>query len=467
MLSELENQIIDLIDQHEYEDAYDLIQEYLDQFGDTEFYYFALSDVLLSMEQYEETVDLMLEALNSGYDNQLLYERLGDSYFGLDDFEHALEWYLKVDLGVDDPELIHIIYMIGMCYFHLENYEKAIHYFEDALLEDESDELYYNSAIAYLSVGNINRAKEYFEKVSHDENLLLPICRALCLVGAFADAQSFISRLSSYEQYYFDVCKAEYYEIEEEYDMAIQWMSEAIKKHPSDHLKLHLALLHDSNRSKKTAKLIMREIIDNDVITDDTVIGFVHSHLEALAYLDLSIRTQVKYLKKLEEYAHDDPHLYSLLLNYALDHDLKDYQDYLIYDFMVVEGESFSLRIYIDSLIVSVHIVHFRYEEALDLLEGKFFEKNDLYYHQLVLCLYNLQKYQEIIDLYDQIMPSGRAALMLMDCFVQLQDFEGFYRVLDDMYDVDVDSVEDIDIFYDAMDDLYQDIDDALFSETE
>lgn len=466
MLEEMENQIIELIEKQEYDKAYDLIEDYFEEFGDTEFYYFSFSDVLISTEQYEETIDLMLEALNAGYENEFLYERLGDAYYGLEEYNKALEWYQKTNLNIDDPGMMHLIYMIGMCNYYLENYEEAVHYFEDVLLEEESDELYYNCALAYLMIKKTKRAVEYFEKVFQDKNIQLPICHALCLVGAFEEASMFFSRLSKTVQYHFDEWEAEYYEIEENYDIAIESMTRAIEKHPADRLKLQLALWLYDHKSKKEARKIMKEIIDNDVIRDDLVSDYISSHLDTLEFLKLSDNTQMKYLSKWEEHAHNDPYIYSLFLHYAIKNCLMDYQDYLIYDFMLDENIDFSIQTYLESLKISIHLNHDRFEEALELLENSYVVKNDLYYRQLMMCLYHLQRYQDVVDLYDYIMPGGKAALVLLDCFVQLQDFEGFNRVLDEMYYADVDSIEDIDLFYEALDSLYKDAKDQFLDES-
>ncbi len=63
----LKNQIIEYIENTQYKEASHLLEEYKDSFGIDDFYYLAVSDILLGNQEYEEVLDLMAEAISVGY----------------------------------------------------------------------------------------------------------------------------------------------------------------------------------------------------------------------------------------------------------------------------------------------------------------------------------------------------------------------------------------------------------------
>lgn len=453
----LEKEIIALIDNEEFDATLELIDDYQSLYGKTEFYYFSLSDVYLGLNNYLDTIDLMKTAISDGIENDLVYERLGDAYYGIEDFDMAISWYSKCNLTKDNPNLLHTIYMMGLCHFYLDEHKNAINYFEDVLLESETEKAYFNCAISYLNIGKVDRAFDYFKRLTSNEALIKPMCMELINFGCFKEAEYFFDLLNE-PLYMLDVWKSNYYEIIEDFDKSIEYMEKAVAANPSDFLKTVLAILYDNNGQEETSKKIYLEVLENDVIKDESVNDFVLSHITCLDSVELD-KDKVKYLSKLEEYAENYPDVYAMILSYAVDNNLKDYQDHLLYELSTIDTEDIDQNIYLDYLYVGVHIAHERFDEALNILETMPCEKTAFFYKKKFICLYSLKRYHEAIDLYDKVMPDGKCALLLMDAFTVVDDPDGFTRVLEDMEKADVDQIEDADLFINVLNSLFDGID--------
>lgn len=444
---ELEELIIHLIDEDDFDSAFDYLEEYLTGYGANEFYYFSLSDIYLAHKDYENTIELMDSALEDGIENDLLYERYGDAFYGLQNYELALQWFLKCDLKDDNPNLLHTVYMIGLCYFLLEDYKDAIQYFEDVLLEIESQEAFYNCAVAYLYVNKPKRACEYFDKVFANPQLQKPICLELISHGCIEQGKSFFNRLGEPDEYLFNCWCSDFYASVSSYDISLKYLYNAYELRPSDSLKCQIADYHAMNNEEETSYRLYQEVLDSTVNFDASQFEFIYAKMNAMKHI-CDVDMQLSYLKSFEVYAENDCSIYMALLNYSLDQKLFDYQDHLMFDCTFIEPTDQRLQEALNDLFVLVHFNHGRFQDALDLLSFMKYRQDSFYYRNLVIAHYNLEQYDQAVQYYDEVMPDGKFAIMMLDSFIKLEDEDGFDRVLEDMEDVNVNNIQD---FYDVL----------------
>ena len=60
----------------------------------------------------------------------------------------------------EDNNNLEILYLLGICSFHLENYEQTIKYFNEVLIRDDGyrRNVFFFLAIAYKRINNISSA---------------------------------------------------------------------------------------------------------------------------------------------------------------------------------------------------------------------------------------------------------------------------------------------------------------------
>ena len=135
----LQQEIIQLIENNNVEEAFYKIQQYQDEYGKDEFFYLAFSDILLFQGMFDQVILLITEAGNDGYENELFYERLADAYVGLERYEEAKKYLDMCSFDDDVQNSLHISFLYGQVYLNQKEYQKAISSFEDVLLEIDSD----------------------------------------------------------------------------------------------------------------------------------------------------------------------------------------------------------------------------------------------------------------------------------------------------------------------------------------
>ncbi len=450
MQEKMQDLIIEQIENDDLENAGQSIKEYCFQYGKDEFYYMASSDVLLANEEYDYVIELMNDALEDGIENDIVYERLGDAYFGLQDFESAIQNFKQCHLEQDDPNLMHTIYMIGLSYFHLQDYAHAISYFEDVLLENETPEVLYNCAVSYLCIGKVSRAMDYFEKLLDIDYLIEPICQELIFANYFDEADQIVQRTNMISKAFLSRIKADYLFSNQRLDEALPYILEALKEINSDALKYNLATIYEKNNEFDKANTLFHEIIENTELNDDKPFDFVLAHTDALKHLNIS---DFQYLYLLEPYVHDNCGAFTLLLKFALDHDLDDYQDYLINDVNHGEPESDSEYIFYMMILLDVHLEHKRYEIVVDLFDAIPLEYQSYFLTHKLKALYKLEDYESIIGMYDDVMPDGYNAIIILKACLKLERYSVSNRLFNDMLKADPEKVDGKTIFWEYVTD--------------
>lgn len=445
MQGKMQDLIIEQIENDDLENAEHSIQEYCFEYGKDEFYYMASSDVLLANEEYDYVIELMNDALEDGIENDIVYERLGDAYFGLQDFENAIQNFKQCHLEQDDPNLMHTIYMIGLSYFHLQDYDHAISYFEDVLLENETPEVLYNCAVSYLCIGKVSRAMDYFEKLLDNDYLIEPICQELIFTNCFDEADQIAQKTNMISSASLSRIKADYLFTNNRLDEALPYILEALKEINSDALKYNLASIYEKNNDFDNANILFHEIIENYELKDDEPFDFVLAHTEALKHLNIS---NIQYLRCLEPYVQDNCGAFTLLLKFALDHDLYDYQDYLLNDVNHAEPESDSEYIFYMMILLDIHLEHKRYEMVVDIFDHIPKEYQTYFLTHKLKALYQLEDYEGVIGMYDDVMPDGYNAIIILKACLKLERYSVSNRLFNDMLQVDPEKVEGKKIFW-------------------
>lgn len=445
MQEKMQDLIIEQIESDDFENAEKSIEEYCFEYGTDEFYYMASSDVLLANEEYDYVIDIMNAALEDGIENDIVYERLGDAYFGLQDFENAIQNFKKCHLEQDDPNLMHTIYMIGLSYFHLQNYDNAISYFEDVLLENETPEVLYNCAVSYLCIGKVSRAMDYFEKLLDNDYLIEPICQELVFANCFDEADLIVQKTNMISKASLSRIKADYLFSEHRLDEALPYIYDALKEINSDTLKYNLASIYEENNEFEKANELFHEIIENNELKDDEPFDFVLTHTETLKHLNID---DIQYLRCLEPYVHDSCGAFTLLLRFALDHDLADYQDHLIHDVSHTKPENDSEYIFYMMILLDVHLEHERYEMVVDLFDRIPQEYQSYFFTHKLKALYKLKDYEGVIAMYDDVMPDGYSAIILLKACLKLERYSVSNRLFNDMLQADSEKVEGKKIFW-------------------
>lgn len=445
MQEKLQDLIIEQIENDDLEIAKENIQEYRFKYGVDEFYYMALSDILLFNEDYENIIDLMNHALEDGIENDIVYERLGDAYFGLQDFENAIKNFKKCHLEQDNPNLLHTIYMIGLSYFHLQDHENAISYFEDVLLENETSEVLYNCALSYLSIRKLSRAMEYFEKLLDDDYLIEPICQELIFADYFDEADYIAQKTNKISQALLSRIKADYLFSNYRLDEALSYILNALKKIKSDALKYNLASIYESNNEIEKADAIFHEILENNELNDDEPFDFVLAHIETLKRLNVD---DIQYLRQLEPFVQNSCGAFTLLLKFALDKHLQSYQDHLIYDVEYGSPESDSEYIFYMMILLDVHLEHERYEMVLNTFDHISQEFQYYFLTHKLKALYHLKDYEGVIAMYDDVMPDGYSAIILLKACLKLERYSVSNRLFNDMMEADSEKVAGKKLFW-------------------
>lgn len=130
--------------------------------------------------EYSKAVTEFQEAIEKGKNLKDSYRGLGIALWEEKDYKGAYEAFEKA-LSEGAKESVTIYSLLGNCAMQIENYAKAVEYYELALtMEEISDELKketrYNLIAAYEYVGDVNKAKEklkeYIADYPEDESAL-------------------------------------------------------------------------------------------------------------------------------------------------------------------------------------------------------------------------------------------------------------------------------------------------------
>lgn len=448
--TDLQNQILSALDQEDLNLLYDLLQKYELYFDYDSFYYLSYSDGLILLEDYEEILALMDEALENGIVDSFIFERKGDALYALADYQEALTSYLNCDIDSDDLDSLHVLFMIGLSYKELGFFEEAIPFFEDILLEEESNTYtLFHCGLCYLETNQIERGREYLDRVvDFDDSFLYEIVENLIDFDSELFFH-FLNRLSDIDDQEELSCR--YYFMQGDYAQAISFWTAFTKRHPFLHNIDYLAKIYDLNRDKERAEACYQRILQ-DQNSDDSYYG-ISAVLNAYHYLnDSSYSSYVQSnLASIEVY----PPIYLLFLDFLVKMQDQDFLPRLFFIDLVSRFDWHELGEY-RSLRVTYLILMGHYQEAIDYLLSISPEEFDHYYRMLVIAYFYNADYEEVLAIYQKGMPNGLIASMAYMSYISLQRFDEADTFLIEFTNEikKGNSIEEIDVFLRYVNDL-------------
>jgi len=121
-------------------------------------YHYYLANILYELDKYNEALEEINKALGIK-DNKEFHKLRGDILFQLKRYEEAIKEY-ETDLEKDEN-----LYAIAHTYFTLGDYERAINYFNKAISINSENPYYYEGkARALFLLGKINEAYEEIKR---------------------------------------------------------------------------------------------------------------------------------------------------------------------------------------------------------------------------------------------------------------------------------------------------------------
>ena len=129
-------------------------------FGVANYY---LGKIYSSQGQYQDAINAFQNAFLNDYKRIESLDGIASLYFMCTEYKKAIDLYYAIqdEKGYDGR----IWCNIGICYIKLEQYEKAIEYFDKGITFDLKDAFpYYNKGVALYKLGQSDQAKENIKK---------------------------------------------------------------------------------------------------------------------------------------------------------------------------------------------------------------------------------------------------------------------------------------------------------------
>lgn len=452
----LQNSIIDCIDLEDYDGALNHLSEYEERFEEDLFYYLSLSDVLLAMDVFEDVIDLMTEAMDHGFINSLVYERLGDAYYGLEEYDQAISYFKKCDIDEDGEDKLYILYKIALSLEEKHMYTEAIPYFEDVLLDVPNyiDALL-ESALCYLKINQTQRALEYLDKVlTLEPDQIYRICDELIFQDNEDVLRTYVTRLDSTEDRYNILLT--FYIHHENKTKAYDCIHKLMK---IDRSLVNLDCLASTYDHFGDFELATRAFEDVIRMPDDPDISLELSlliHFDGFDFLNESSGSYKEYIRGHMTDAGNDLHIFNSILQFLNKHN--DWQ--IASEFIEMEQPNLAGADPEEADIYYSTVFHYylgteRYKEGLLFLNNKVPKSYPLYLKTKVILDFYLEKYDDVILEYEDVMPDGTVAFMAFASYQQLdRPYEASCLVEDFLeFSMSHPNVEDIDIFIEWMDD--------------
>lgn len=117
---------------------------------------------LIDSKEFDEAVDHLLSAESDWKKTKLYQAYLGYAYFYTDEFGKAILCFDKVLSEVEAAE--NILFMRGLSFDRLDDVESALKdYLQVLKINPEAQSVHRNIGLLYESLGNLQKAKDYYE----------------------------------------------------------------------------------------------------------------------------------------------------------------------------------------------------------------------------------------------------------------------------------------------------------------
>ena len=445
---ELQDTIVKYIENNQLQEALELLDIYQKEYNKDDFYYLAYSDVLFGMQLFNDVIETMHECIVSGYEASIVYERIADAYIALNDYNSALKWLEKCDLEIDSEEGLHNLFSLGVCYMHLKQYKKAVSYFEDVLLDSQSDKAKMNAAICYWKLNKRKRAIEYFDELSHNKENILPIC-------LFLGKQDDLELLDKYLAFIPDpsfssIQKLEFYIYNKKFHKAINLLHELIEEDPNVYLYCVLADTYLEIENYKKAEEYYRKAVNTENIYEKEPGKIIGLYLYALERSQYAVSTCRKFVKTYLKTYPEDVDVYFACVSFyfntkdylALNHLLCQQSHPIFYN---IEDEYRFLYYQVESCFYAEH-----YKQALKILTPHLENRKDKVFEKqyAIACFYN-QKYELCLQYALKWMPDGMLAALCVCIYDEAgleQENQRIHSIMEKAVEAN-EQIEDLDIY--------------------
>ena len=130
-------------------------------------YYLGLA--YYKMGFYDKSIELLQEYYLYNENNLTAAYNIGMAYFKKNNYTQAFK-YLKRSNSNDDYE---ILYYLGSCKYHLDQYQNAIPFYKKSLIINPNNPLaIYSLGQTYIELGNKKESKRQLKLLMHTDNIL-------------------------------------------------------------------------------------------------------------------------------------------------------------------------------------------------------------------------------------------------------------------------------------------------------
>ncbi len=150
------------------------------------------------LENYEPAYKVLIKAIEADTNHLILQEAKLPIAIKLKKYKEVIATGEKLLVGGTDEN---VVKDVGMAYFYLKDYEKAISYFKmlEAMGAQKESSLYYTS-LSYRSLSNYKLAAEYAKKTIEEGISLNTTSYYLLLGGIYEVNKQFISAATAYKR---------------------------------------------------------------------------------------------------------------------------------------------------------------------------------------------------------------------------------------------------------------------------
>ncbi|MDR1786443.1 MAG: tetratricopeptide repeat protein [Spirochaetaceae bacterium] len=125
-----------------------------------------VADAYRKFENFEKSQEFYLKALEIEPDNSYALIGLGHLHYDFKDYEDALRYWKRMEEKTRNNVDIRVLTAIGNCYRKLKQFDKGLHYFEQALkMEDKNFYALFGMGDCYRGLNRQNKSIEYWQRI--------------------------------------------------------------------------------------------------------------------------------------------------------------------------------------------------------------------------------------------------------------------------------------------------------------
>lgn len=413
-----QDDIIDLLINEDYPGALHMLQQYLIMNPKDEFYYKAAIEARMGLEDYHGALHLVQEAEEAGLESAELLEQKGEVCLLLEDYDQALETAERClqlsQEGADEPAL----FLKGRAQLGKEDCKGAASTFEDILLETDDPDTRMLLAVAYESLGKVDRMIENLDAIISDPDFHTRIFTLLIEHNDFDLLNHYLFSVYDYDDARICLWYSQYYMHYGELVYAADCLYDAATLLKDEIMLAHAAFIYARNERQTKARKLFRQLINIKYSRSaHDPVEYVTIRLALLAELDYTKGWYEKYFRMIMDKAPHNPKVRLQAIADVLDHGDADLARELLAKWKFPKN----CREEVQLLQARVYLLGEEYDEAYTLLSqhhhpGRTWKKN------LAVAAFNTHRDDEALSLAKELMPDGSMAIIAMLVYERKQD---------------------------------------------